>query len=86
MRTTVELPEPLILNAKSLAAERGTTLSGVLEDALRGFLSQKPVSPATGFRLRTVKGRLVNPALDLDRTSALLVEEDERAFADQAGR
>ena len=61
-------------------------MSGVLEDALRGFLSQKPVVSAVGFRLRTVKGRLVNPALDLDRTSALLVEDDEREFAGERGR
>jgi len=80
MRTTIDVPEPLISNTKSLAAERGTTLSGVIEDALRKLLSEKPLPAAPAFRLRTVSGRLVNPGLDLDRTSALIVADDEESF------
>jgi len=32
------------------------------------------------FHLHTVSGELVQPNLDLDRTSALLVAEDELAY------
>lgn len=79
MRVRISLPEPLFENAKRLAAERGITLSALLEDALRELSSRKPASsPAS--RLHTVRGRLVNPNLDLDRTSALVVAEDEAAF------
>jgi len=81
MRTTISLPEPLLENAKQRAAERGITLSALLAEALRHvLLVPKSPSYAPPFRLHTVRGRLVNPNLDLDRTSALVVTEDEAAF------
>jgi hypothetical protein len=80
MRTTISLPDPLLENAKRLAAERGITLSELLQDVLRQLLSRKPASSVPAFRLHTVRGRLVNPNLDLDRTSALIVAEDEASF------
>lgn len=81
MRTTVDLPEPIIQNAKLLAGERGVTFSEVVEDALRTHLSPRGGRPRGKVRLPTVRGRLVNPELDLDRTSALTVAEDESYFA-----
>jgi len=81
MRTTISLPEPLLENAKQRAAERGITLSALLADALRNvLLAPKAPRSVPPFRLHTVKGRLVNPNLDLDRTSALVVAEDEASF------
>jgi hypothetical protein len=79
MRTTVDIPEPLLQNAKRRASERGLTLSALLEDALRSHLSAKLESPEP-FHLHTVRGRLVSPSLDLDRTSALLLQDDESEF------
>jgi len=35
MRTTLDLDDQLLKEAKKLAAERGTTLTAVMEDALR---------------------------------------------------
>ena len=85
MRTTVSIPEPLLENAKHCAAERGTTLSALIEDALRDHLAkaERPVPPP--FRLHTVRGRLVNPQLDLDRTSALIELDDEAAYSNRRG-
>lgn len=81
MRTTISLPEPLLENAKQLAAERGTTLSAIVEVAVRNLvLAQDPVSSAPPFRLHTVRGKLVTAGLDLDRSSALIVADDEAAF------
>ena len=80
MRTTINLPEPVIQNAKRTADARGLTLSGVLEEALRVYLARKPDVPASPFLLHTVRGKLVNPNLDLDRTSALEVHDDEEKF------
>lgn len=80
MRTTVDLPEPLLKSAKRLAAQQSATLSAVVEDALRVFLARKSIAPAAPFRLHTVGGRLVQPTLDLDRTSALAVADDEAAY------
>lgn len=39
MKTTVELPEDLLIDAKKLAAERRTTLRALLESGLRHELS-----------------------------------------------
>lgn len=80
VRTTISLPDPLFENAKRLAAERRITVSALVEDALRQLSSRKPASSAPPFRLHTVRGKLVNPNLDLHRTSALVVAEDEAAF------
>jgi hypothetical protein len=81
MRTTVSLPDALLETAKRRAAERGVTLSVLLEDALRSHLSRTTSSPSPSFRLHTVRGRLVNPDVDLDRTSALIASDDELRFS-----
>jgi|HubBroStandDraft_4_1064222.scaffolds.fasta_scaffold501834_2 hypothetical protein len=77
MRTTISLPDPLLENAKQLAEQRGITLSALLQDALQQLFSRKPATPAPPFHLYTVRGKLVNPNLDLDRTSALVAADDE---------
>ena len=83
MRTTISLPAPLLENAKQCAAERNVTLSALLEDALRCLLARNPSSSVPAFRLHTVRGKLVDPNMDLDRTSALVVMEDEASFRGQ---
>jgi hypothetical protein len=80
MRTTVTLPDPLFQNAKCFAEERRTTLSTLIEDALRRRMAEKPAQPAKKFKLFTVGGRLVNPDLNLDCTSALIAADDEEFF------
>ena len=80
MRTTVNLPERLLQNAKRTAAARGVTLSAFVEDAVRAQLARNDDRKASPFKLHTVRGRLVQPDLNLDRTSALLTLEDESAF------
>jgi len=77
MRTTVAISDPLLENTKQYAELRGTTVSTVIEDALRLLLSQASAAPARPFKLHTVKGRLVDPNRNLDRTSELLALDDE---------
>lgn len=84
MRTTITLPEPLLKNAKRRAAEKGVTLSVLLENALREHLADQPVKASRSFRLHTVRGRLVRPDLDLDRTSSLTIADDEAEFGGKA--
>ena len=79
MRTTISIPEPLLETAKRRAAERGTTVSEVIADALRTQFSSKATT-VPPFKLHTVRGKLVNPALNLDRTSELILADDEAAF------
>ncbi|HEY1220121.1 MAG TPA: hypothetical protein VGF03_14365 [Bryobacteraceae bacterium] len=80
MRATVSLPDPLLDNARQSATERGITFSVLVEDALRLLLAKAPAAAAAPFRLHTVRGKLVDPDLDLSRTSALAVQEDEVNF------
>jgi hypothetical protein len=81
MRTTVAIDPPLLENAKQAAAERGITLGALIEDALRTYFAAVGRKQPRPFRLHTVRGRLVDSTLDLDRTSALVAREDEREFA-----
>ena len=83
MRTTIDIPEPLLNTAKDVAASRKTTLSAIVEDALRGLLASKSDMEVKPFCLHTVHGRRVQPGVDLDRTSALLVADDESAFRER---
>jgi hypothetical protein len=81
MRTTIDVPEPLLENAKKRAAELRVTLSVVVQDALRSHLVFRSAPAGQKFRLHTVRGRLVRPDLDLDRTSALVTLDDESAYS-----
>jgi hypothetical protein len=70
MRTTLDLEDALLRAARKLAADRGTTLTAVIEQALRQHLMQA-AKPARPFRLRLLikKGRL-HPGVDVaDRDS-----------------
>jgi len=80
MRTTVRMEDGLLRRAKRIAAERETTLTAILEEALREWLEQQrkgrrrgrvdlPISGASGG---------VRPGVDLD-DSADLLERMERA-------
>ena len=80
MRTTVAISDPLLENAKQYAEQRGITVSSVIEDALRLLLSHSSAAPAPPFKLHTVKGRLVDPNLNLDRISELIALDDEEDY------
>ena len=84
MRTTVNISDPLLRAARRRAAERGITLGEFLEDAVRMQIAQK-VTAAAPFRLHTVSGKPVNPHIDLDRTSALEMLEEEARFVRKGG-
>ena len=74
MRTTIRLPDHLLAEAKKRAAERGTTLTRLFEDALRAALAPEREAPGPGTRVRlvTVGGRGPQPGVDLDDSAALL--------------
>jgi hypothetical protein len=73
MRTTIRFDEQLLTEAKKLAAQRGTTLTALLEDALRETLARrKPPEPRSKLRLTTFGRGGLRPHVDLDDTSALL--------------
>lgn len=74
MRTTVRLDDELMLRAKSYAAERGATLTQVLESALREKLARGQVNPQARERraLPTFSGGGLQAGVDLHDTAALL--------------
>ena len=80
MRTTISLPDPLLQTAKRAASGRGVTLSVFVEDAVRAQLARNNTVAAPSFKLHTMRGKLVRPDLDLDRTSALIALDDASAF------
>jgi hypothetical protein len=67
MKTTVEIADPLLREAKRLARERRTTLRSLLESALRRELADR-VRPRKPFRLKiqTFRGKGLQPGVDLE--------------------
>jgi hypothetical protein len=79
MRTTLDLDDELLAAARKRAAERGTTLTAVVEEALAASLAPAP-STAARYRLewKTHRGRLL-PGVDVaDRNSLFDAMEGRR--------
>jgi hypothetical protein len=78
MRTTVRLDENLLARAKRAAIERGTTLTAVIEDALRRALAPETGATASRVAIPTFRGDGLQPGVDLDDSATLLDVMDER--------
>ena len=74
MRTTLDIADHVLIEAKQVAARRRLTLAGLVEDSLRKYLSAEPQARASGkrFRLRMMDGGAPRPGVDLTDTSDLL--------------
>jgi hypothetical protein len=73
MRTTINLPDELIQRAKKAALEANTTLTEIIENALREALEKRRrKKPQKGFKIITYGKGGVRPGVDLSDTSALL--------------
>lgn len=73
MRTTVDLPDHLLLEAKQLAAERHLPLTRLFEDSLRLYLGEQRLrrtqdAPAP---LPLLRDPVLVAGIDLDDTSLL---------------
>ena len=86
-RTTVRLPEDLLIRAKRKAAAEGRTLTSLIEDGLRLVLAGRskvyekkrirlPVSKATGGLM---------PGIDIS-DSAALQEMDDQEYIERLNR
>lgn len=75
VRTTIRLDDRLLRDLKKHAAARGRTLTAVIEDAVRQFLTRTAAgdgrAEAPPFRAITFKGQL-RPGVGLDDSAALL--------------
>lgn len=72
MRTTIRLDDDLLTKAKRAALERGTTLTAVIEDALRRALAPGVVASVEDVEIPTFRGNGLQPGVDLDDTASLL--------------
>jgi hypothetical protein len=83
MRTTINLPDPLLADARRVAAETGRTLTAVIEDAVREALSRRGQSRREPpVQLTTFRGSGLQPGVDLDDSSALQDLMDGRDAVD----
>ncbi len=79
MRTTIRMDDDLLRRAKEHAARTGTTLTRVIEHAVRQLLARRRVSQVREpVRLPTFCGEGLQPGIDLDDTAALVELMDER--------
>jgi hypothetical protein len=73
MRTTINVDEQLLMQAKARAARLGVTLAQLIEDALReSLIRRENVEQSGRVRLITVAGTGTRPGIDLDNSHALL--------------
>lgn len=63
MKTTIEISDPLLMQAKQVAALQGVTLRSLIEQGLRRVVAEK--QQVQGFRLRrvTFKGEGLQPEM-----------------------
>jgi hypothetical protein len=83
MRTTITLNDHLLERLKKRAAESGTSVSGLIERAVRLLLQASAPQRRDRFDLVTFGegGRFT--ALNVDKTAALLETEDIERFGGQ---
>jgi hypothetical protein len=70
MRTTVNISDEVLRQAKKRAADEGTPLRQVVETALRFYLTRRSHRGGYKLRWRTESGRLM-PGVRLDDRDAL---------------
>lgn len=71
MRTIVSLDEELHRRAKSYAAAHGTTLTALVEEALRARLAERRGERRSPIRLPTFKGEGLQEGLSLDALGSI---------------
>jgi plasmid stability protein len=87
MRTTINLDDALIAEAKQVAARTGRSLTAVVEDALRQSLYRRDPTPRQAIELPVFGEGGTQPGVDLDDSAALLdLMEQDDPVADDATR
>lgn len=63
MKTTLDISDPLLREAKRLAAREGTTLRALVEQGLRRVVAEKKKQPVFRLRKASFKGNGLRPEL-----------------------
>lgn len=72
MRTTLDLNDRLLAEAKRVAASRGLSLKALVEEALRERLLLRGSKSEPAVALATFSGHGLQPGVDLTDSAALL--------------
>jgi hypothetical protein len=72
MRTTIDINDPLLTEAKTLAAQRGVSLKTLIEEALRERLHGRGAGERVAEPLPTYSGAGLQAGVDLTDSAALL--------------
>ena len=85
MRTTINIDDDLLAEARQVAARTGRSLTAVVEDALRESLHRRHLPARRAVELPIGEGG-VQPGVDLDDSAALLelMEHDGATPGDAA--
>ena len=82
MRTTISLDERLLAQLKKRASETGTSVSRLVDQAVRLFMrTPRAAQPADRFELVTFGAGGRFSGENIDKTSALLEADDADRFA-----
>lgn len=71
MRTVIDIPDHLLVEAKQLAAERHLPLTQLFEDSLRLYLGEQRRAQAEPAPLPLLRDPVPVAGIDLDDTSRL---------------
>ena len=87
MRTTINLDDALLAEAKQVAARTGRSLTAVVEDALRQSLYRHDPTTRQPVELPVFGEGGTQPGIDLDDSATLLdLMEQDDPTADDAAR
>jgi hypothetical protein len=86
MRTTINIDDALLAEAKQVAARTGRSLTDVVEDALRESLHRRHRTARRAVELPVFGEEGLQPGVDLDDSAALLdlMDQDDTATGDAA--
>lgn len=84
MRTTITLSPGTLKAAKRRAAERGVTLSAIIEEALHAQQAEQ-TPKARPFKLITFDHGSVRSGINLDKTAEIFELDDIEAYGGQRG-
>jgi hypothetical protein len=86
MRTTINLDDALLAEAKQVAARTGRSLTAVVEDALRQSLHRRHPATRRAIDLPVFGEGGMRPGVDLDDSAGLLdvMEQDDPIAGDAA--
>lgn len=74
MRTTIDVDDHLLRTFKARAAQRGTTLSTEIEEALRADAALRAEAPSAGPFVMPISHSEIRPGVDINSNVSIIEE------------